>query len=427
MRKFYILLKKEVKELLTIQIILPLIITAVLFVFIGNVVGKQQEKTTGPVKINLIDQDKSNLSENVINLFNKNNIEVSVSSASVDNALENAKTENKTALLVIPKGFENYILAGQSKQIDVYTIIKNFSVFGGQNYANLLADIAKVNGILSNSLLSQKNPGIDPTALKNPLTPNEFIVVGSKQANVSPSAVMAFVSQQTMYIPIILFIVIVLSAQMIATAIANEKENKTLETLLTTPVSRNAIVVAKMAAASLIALLASVIYIFSFRSYINGLTGNISVSSDISAVIEKLGLSLSPQDYVLLGLSLFAGILIALSIALILGAFAEDVKSVAGLISPLMILVMIPYFFTLFLDLSALSPILRIIVYAIPFSHVFMTAPNLFLNDYPPVIYGIIYQLVWFAVLVGIASKIFSTDKIMTMKLNFKKKSLFSK
>jgi len=50
------------------------------------------------------------------------------------------------------------------------------------------------------------------------------------------------VTQQTLLIPIVLFMVIMMSAQMIAASIAGEKENKTLETLLSTPVGKGALV-----------------------------------------------------------------------------------------------------------------------------------------------------------------------------------------
>ena len=136
----------------------------------------------------------------------------------------------------------------------------------------------------------------------------------------------------------------------------------------------------------------------------------------------SLGLSFNFSDYVLLGLSLFMGILVALSIYLVLGAFAEDVKSASSLLSPVMVLIMVPYFLTLFLDINSLSPFLRNLVYLIPFSHIFLAASFLYLNNYSAVLGGIIYQFLFFTIFVLIASWIFSTDKIVTMKLNFSRK-----
>jgi ABC-2 type transport system permease protein len=80
----------------------------------------------------------------------------------------------------------------------------------------------------------------------------------------------------------------------------------------------------------------------------------------------------------------------------------------------------------MFLDVNTLSPAVKYGIFAIPFAHPFLAAPNLFLGNYMFVIYGIVYEAVIFAVFLYLAAWIFSTDKIMTVKLNFgKKKSLF--
>jgi len=422
-RKFYILLKKEIRELLTLQIIAPLVLTAVLFIAIGGILGKEQKKAQAPQEVLLQNLDKGALSQTAANILDSANLKTETidPSVSLDNALNQAREGNKIALLVIPADFENKLLAPDQKSIEVYTIIRGFSITSGQKYNAVVSAVELMNRGISNILLAKNLPTVNPDLIKSPVRVNDFLVVGGKKANINPALVMGFVTQQTMFIPIILFFVIVFASQMIATANATEKENKTLETLLTTPVDRRLIVISKMTAAGIVALLASLIYLYGFRSYMQGITGGQVISAVVEA-IKALGLTFTPLGYVLLGISLFVGILAALSIALILGAFAEDIKSVAGLTAPLMVLVAIPYFLTLFLDVNSLSPILRYITYAIPFSHIFLAAPNIFLGNYLAVVWGILYQLVFFLVFAMLAAKIFSTDLIMTLKLNFGKK-----
>ena len=135
--------------------------------------------------------------------------------------------------------------------------------------------------------------------------------------------------------------------------------------------------------------------------------------------MQQLGLTFGPGDYALLGLTMFAGILVALSIAIILGGFAESVKSVQAMLTPLMVLLLVPYFLTLFLDIGQLPTVLRWVVMAIPFTYPFLAGPNLFLGNYGAVWFGIVYQMVWFTVFVVIAARIFSSDRILTMKLDF--------
>jgi len=87
-----------------------------------------------------------------------------------------------------------------------------------------------------------------------------------------------------------------------------------------------------------------------------------------------------------------------------------------------MVLLLIPYFLTIFLDLSVLPDVARYAVLAIPFTYPFITGPNLFLGNYGIVWWGIGYQLVWFAVFVTIAARVFSSDRILTMKLSLGKR-----
>ena len=137
--------------------------------------------------------------------------------------------------------------------------------------------------------------------------------------------------------------------------------------------------------------------------------------------IAQLGLTFGTMDYILLGLCLFVSILAALAIAIILGSFAEDTKSAQGLITPLMVIILVPYFLTYLLDVAALFPAWQWIVYAIPFSHTFTAAPNILLGQYQKVWLGIGYISLFFIAAVYIAAKIFTSEKIFTLKLNFKR------
>ena len=76
----------------------------------------------------------------------------------------------------------------------------------------------------------------------------------------------------------------------------------------------------------------------------------------------------------------------------------------------------------MFIDIPNASILIRIIVYVIPFSHTFLAAPNIFLQNYNIIYMGAAYQFVVFIILAVIATKIFSSDKILTLKLNFGKK-----
>jgi len=428
MKKFIILIKKEIQELLTLQMILPLVAIVIVFIFIGQIIGKETAKKNASTAIEVLDLDNSFASQSIIQILQKSNFEPTVVlSGNPERIISEAKVKNEKAVLVVSKGFEAGVNNLSPQKIDLYTIMKNFSVTAAVNSEILKNVIGVINDNLSNQLLAKVTPKTDPVAIKQPVSINNFVIIGDKQANVSPAAVAGFITSQTTIIPIILFIVIIFASQLIATSIASEKENKTLETLLSSPVSRKSIVASKLVAAGLVALLTAGVYLFGMRYYISGMAGgNLSIGADATTrtAISQLGLNFTTPGYLLLGLSLFFGILAALAIAIILGSFAEDAKSAQGLIAPLMVLVLIPYILTMFIDPSTLSPGLKIFIWAIPFSHSFMAAPNILLGQYANVWYGIAYLAFFFVVFVVIAAKIFSSEKILTMKLNLKKKKL---
>ncbi len=424
MRKFTVLLKKELRELLTLQMLLPFAIVILMFVAIGNIVGDQGEQAQAARQVGVVDLDNSELSAAVISAVESADFEiVELPSPDGDALVEELKTKDMQLGLIIPAGFANSATSGEQPEIETYAVVKGFSIIAAEGSEVLGAVLDAANDGLSDQLIAAELPTRDPAKLKEPLTFSEHVVLGDAMAAAGVADVMGFVMQQTTFIPIVLFIVIIFAAQMIATTIASEKENKTLETLLSSPVSRASLVTAKMVAAAIVALLSAGAYMFGLSYYMKGLTGGLGGGAQMATgFADQLGLALTAPDWVLMGLSLFASILVALSMAVILGAFAENVKAVQSLLAPLMILVMIPYFLTLFVDLDKAGPLLKWLVLAIPFSHSFSAAPNLFLNDYTSVIAGIAYQCVWFAVLVVIAAKIFSSDRILTMKLNLRRK-----
>lgn len=431
MRRFVVLLRKELRELVTVQTLLPFVIVIVMFVALGQTLSAVGGGGKGARPVTVIDADKTATSRLIITTLGKSGFKV-IQPQGGDPALlaRTLPRSSGTVVIAIPAGFQAGLAAGKPQTVKTWTVVRSFSFLGNRDPAAVAAAFAAVGQAIATQIAQKAAPNVSPAVLQQPVSLDEMVVVGTREARAPVASVMSFVSQQTTFIPIVLFIVIIFAAQMIATAIATEKENKTLETLLSYPVSRTNIVTSKMVAAGLVALLSAGAYMIGLRQYMSGIdrglggalagggTAAARAAAASQAAMKALGLTFSAGDYALLGLTLFAGILVALAIAIILGAFAESVKAVQALLTPLMVLLLVPYFLTLFLDLNDLPNIVRIIVLAIPFTYPFITGPALFLGNYALVWFGIFYQLVWFAVFVFIAARIFSTDRVLTMKLS---------
>lgn len=425
MRMFWVLVRKELRELLTLQILAPFAVVIVLFMAVGGVVGEAGE-AAGKTDVTVIDNDASAFSEIIIDSLEQADLEVTVvNDRELDDFVE-SDTSSTRLYVEIPDELQASIEAGSAQSVRVRTTLESFSMMGMADDAQVQAGLMMASQAIAADVVSNQAPDIPLQVVQQPLVTDPSVTVGENTASVDASTVGGVIIQQTVFIPIVLFVVIMFAAQLIAGAIATEKENKTLETLLSYPISRTALVTSKMLAAGIVSLLAAGAYLLGMQRYMSGLqsgiAGGVQAVEGSREIMRQLGLILGPADYLMLGLSLFAGILLALAIAIILGAFAENVKAVGALITPLIVAMMTPYMLTMFIDMNTASPALRYGLMAVPFTHPFTAAQNLFFGDYTAVWIGIGYQLLWFAGFAIIAARIFSSDRILTMKLDLRKK-----
>ncbi len=428
MKKFLNLLAKEIRELITLQLFISLLFTIFLFYFIGQMAKSEMKRAMRIQKIAVLDLDASLLSRQLTDSLRSANFQVEkVEDKSKEQAIEWTKASDINLLLVIPSGFGESLTTFDLKEMETYSFLRSFSLVGSRSSVILGSVISALNNYISDDFLKKKIPDFSPEKLKKPVRSKDFVIIKGRMAEGSAMSIAGFISTQSLFIPIILMMIIIYSSQMVISAIAMEKQNKTLETLLTVPISRTSIVTSKMLASGLIGLISAVIYMFGFRYYMSGFMGDVrqaAASEGLARVIQELGLAPTANSYLILGVSLFLAILCALAMATILGVLAEDYRSAQSLIMPLIFLVMIPYFLSFFSDIKNLSLPVKLFLWAIPFSHPFLTTQNLLLENYTAVFGGILYMLVFFIVLIVIAARIFSTDKVLTMKLKFRRKKL---
>jgi ABC-2 type transport system permease protein len=134
--------------------------------------------------------------------------------------------------------------------------------------------------------------------------------------------------------------------------------------------------------------------------------------SDIN--LADFGLALGMPDYLLVGVSLFVALLAGLSLCIVLGTFAKNYRSAQALIFPITALAMISMFTTIFKDFDTLPVVLRVLAFAIPFSHPMMAMRALIVDNYWLVIGGIAYTAVFTIVMVAVAVRIFNSDRLLT-------------
>ncbi len=419
------LLRKEVKELLTRQLLIPFITIMILFLFIGRAIRGERQRASAPQKILVADFDRSSLSQDIIKAFRLSGLVVIETTGDEEQVLTQAKKEGIALAIVIPQGLAQNLSELNPAEISVYNLIQGLSATQALRGIKLKTILTAINKNITADYLKKAYPEVLPENLQTPLRPKEYIVIREKVAEGSPELLQGLLVSQTFMIPIILLITIIYTSQMIAASIGQEKENKTLETLLTVPISRVQIVLGKMLGAVVVALIIAGIFVFAF-SYYMGSFGELGQMTQAvgSNLTKQLGLGIRLESELLIALSLFLAILSALALATLLAIFSDDAKSAQAAITPLMILCLIPYFFTMLFDIETVSLPIKIIVYLIPFAYPFLTPKALIFGNYSMIVFGFIYMALFSVVVIGIAARIFNSDRILTAKLRFRRFSL---
>ncbi|MDE5742257.1 MAG: ABC transporter permease [Oscillospiraceae bacterium] len=440
--KFGNLLKKELRELLTKQAIISMVFTMVLLIVMGQVIGGAMQDADNSAEdaannIALCNQDDSEFTKNMLENMENTNVAL-VELESDDYAAELERLDRKS-LIIIPQGFGDSIV-NQRKvgEVKFVNTLKGGGFSSTMSTATAAEAVSSIEKACSDELM-RNDYGVTDAEIelaKNPVSTTEYTVHKGRTAAASSAGISAVLMLQSMIAPFAIFFLLLMAAQMIMTAISTEKIDKTLETLLSAPVPRMTVLMAKMTAAVITALLNALFMMIGFVFYMLGMAGSAAgemadavtggpmVSEAAGAVtstaqaMAELGLALSPADYILFAIQLFLTLAIGLAISLILGAMATDVKSVQTLTMPIMIAVMIPFFVSMFMDVNDMSPVFRTIIYAIPFTHTYTALTNLMNGDMIIFWGGLAYQIVFFAVCMFLAVKMFTTDKLFTMSFS---------
>ena len=433
--KFFKLLKKEISELFTKEIIISMIFTVVLLFAMGNLMTGAMEDMIFSDTVNIIDCDNTEFTAEIKKFLEENGYEVNLLPADkyTGNIAEDMKNYGEAEAILIPEGFTETIL-NEKKPCEVTLIcsMKSTTSVTAMTSGAAVADAADGISFFVEKTLYEKY-GIDKEDsefARNAVEIGNVTIAGEKSAKVGIEAVASVTMMRNMVVVMMIFFLVLFASQMIITAIATEKIDKTLETLLSAPVSRMTIILSKMTAAAIVSVINAVAYMIGFAGYMSGMSAGMSpeelgnmVSSgevDISSAIETLNFSLNIGDLFLIGLQMFMTILIALSVSIILGALAKDAKSTQTLVMPIMIAITLPFMMTLLGGSSGESSMMNIIMSVIPFTHTFRALDNIAFGNMTAYWLGFLYQAVCLVICLILAVRIFTTDKIFTVSLNFR-------
>jgi ABC-2 type transport system permease protein len=421
MSDFWILARKEImnlirdKKLLFGLIIVPLI----LYPAMGKMMQVGIEKAQGETHVAIVSFDDGKYGMALIKALNVTpNVTVTlIQAGSIQEALKRASEQKQNVLVVIPRNFSASIEENQRAEVEVYGIFNTI----GSGIRESVSDgrIKAVIDILSQELAKIKieQAGFkNPDAVLNPVGAVSKSVIKGRIVNVPPSVVSSVLASQSYSLPLIVFLMVTITAQMAAGAVAAEKENKTLETLLTLPVKRTTIVASKISGTAVMGLIAALAYMIGLKSYMGTFQSKTGVS------LSELGLGMTPMGMLLFSLVVFLTIVFALSLAMVLAVFAEDVQSANTVVSSVILPLAFPAFLLMFVDLSQLPPAARYGLLAIPFTHPIAAYRYALTGVYGPLAISIAYLTAAAGITLYIAARIFSSEKVLTAKISWGKK-----
>ncbi len=373
------LIIKEVKDLLRdrkilfAMIIMPLII----YIGMGAVMGamieqsiKQVEETMkAGIKVAILNEDKGLWSRAFIDYVEKywNATIVSINDTNITKALDMADKLGLRALYIIPKGFSANISNEKTGIIQVYFILHDLSI---TSMGFLSAYNSIVNGFSKylSSIIISNTTGVNPVFAMLPVISQSKVLLSG---TIVDANLVQAVSGQLFMLPIAPMLVIGYAASIAAMSIGVEKEEKTLEVLLSLPIRRRDIVLSKLTGSLIISLLAAISMLIGFSYYMNRMTSiganttseavQISMTGGIFGLIGIPGLTL----YVV---SVFLAVFLASTLGLYLGSFGENVRSAQSMVGYVWIIVFFPLYIAIFTDF-ALDPLVKILAISIiPFA-----------------------------------------------------------
>jgi ABC-2 type transport system permease protein len=415
---------KEVKELVRDPKILlgMIIVPLIMFPLMGFAIQTSMEtaeESMRSVSIAIMDLDEGPVAESLTNFLTALNVTtVEVDDLDLTKAVDYVQQLNVTGLVVIPSGFSNNITEGLKAELDVYTIFRGGGIVESTSASMINALLTAFEKGLVVQKVEEEFPDASQTVL-DPVDMSEKTIIKGKPVNVNPSVLFGLMMSQSTGMPVGIMMLLIFAMQLAATSVASEKEEKTLETLLTLPINRFTILAGKLTGSIVVAVIGAAAYIVGFNYYMSSFTA--MIPTEVGLDLATIGLAPTPITYLLLGVSLFVSLLSALALAISISIFAEDVRGAQALVGPLSILLIFPMIIMMFTDVYALPFPLTIILLAIPFTHPMMASNVTFTGDYLTAILGIVYVSIFTIVVLYVAARLFGTEKILTAKLKLRK------
>lgn len=428
------LIYKELKELLMEKTILigVIIMPLLLFPTIGGIFSFTMLETTRMESLETTtlavnDLDEGIYSKLLIEEIRKNNVEV-IFSENPRN-LDELFDKGVSAYLEIPKEFTEKISEGQKAKVYVFYNVKNVKISNLVSVSKTSEILSKAYQSISKKLAEERRVDLD--FLSNPIQEESNTFYRGDVLSYSPTILVNTILSSVYGLPLVALIVVALTATISATSVGLEKEAKTLEILLTLPISRLKILFTKMLASTIISLIGMFSFGVGFGIYLIlafSRIGNIEELSIQGENIEAYApttaiIPLNSTSIAILMLAIFVAMLLTMSIGILVGVLAEDVRGSQQLVGAATFLPMFPAFFlTAFINIEELAFPASLAMLLNPYTHFFRAIDYVHTGRYLEALSATAVTGLFTLMLLIISAWLFSGEKLVTLKVSLRKK-----
>ncbi len=425
MRTLKLVLIKELKsmirdpKILIAMILVPVLITGIIY---GISIGFSQQmatelKKTGGTVI-LVDLDKGNWSTRVREIIEEEGYKI-IEAGNVDEAIELLKNSDALGVIVVPKGFSDNITALTPARLETVTAIRSLSLLALMKTGKIGAVVSSLSENITGIILEER--GIPRNFTEGAVQSESMVLLKNNIIRAEDTgAIIGGIIMTSIMIPVIILVLAGFIAQLSATSIAVEKEEKMLETLLSLPLSRMQLIAGKIIASAIIGLLGLALYGGLIGWYFSSLAGMggegasaTGASSVLSSVIDAVGgFTITALLVSMVGLVLFV-----LGIAILLALFVEDVRSAQIVSSYITMPLAFMVFIALFIDISSMPQTIRMVLAFIPMVNTGLIIPLGYIGDTTSIIIAMFSTLAYSVVIMWVAARIITTEKVFTLRL----------
>ncbi len=417
MKGFLPLAKKELLEMLRDPKIVvgAIVVPLLLFPLLGAAISSGMETATAgeTITVGVLNKDLGKYGASLVNFLLRNG--VNVTAVQGDPLRFAEEKRGVTAVIVIPENFTEDIENHSRSYVEVVGAVRSLSMSDMTKFMRVRTVLDDFSRQLELSMIGDLGAQ-NPENITEPLEVRGITIAGGEVIYLPPDVVASQIAGQSMVMPMFVIILISMVSGFAAISVAQEKESKTLEVLLTLPVKRSWILLSKILVVIIVGFIATASYLVGFSMYMSTLT------ESMPAETYGVSLQMPMWDYALVGVSMFLSILSALMLSVLVASYTQDVRSAQSLTSVIYIPVMLPAIILMFASPQDLPLGLQALIYAMPFTYPILAARAFIEGTYLTVYLGIMYQAVFSVAVLLLAARLYATERIVTARLVWRRR-----